>query len=195
MGSNYVMWRYKAADDAVVLGDFKGVRDKYPLHDGMPQAGRFPADASFHMHPDFPTHLLLQDSVLNSDMCIVVSERLKTALEKLAPPKVELLPVAIVDHKQRKVPEPFFLVHPIEPVDCIDRDASGAEMDEIVDPDAIESVRQMVLDESRIPPERTVFRLKNYWGAVVVRRDIAQALDQGGFSGVRWLELDRYPEP
>jgi len=195
MSSNHVMWRYKAADGAVVLQDFVGVSEKYPLHDGQPLLAGFATDAAFHMHPDFPNHLLLQDSVLNSDMCIVVSERLKRAVEALAPPRVEYLPVAIVDHKRRKVAEPFFIVHPTDPVDCIDRDASGAEMDEIVDPDAIESVQQMVLDPARIPADRPVFRLKGYWGVVVVRRDWAQALAVERFTGVRWLELDQYPEP
>jgi hypothetical protein len=195
VSSKCVMWRYAAADGAVVLQEFAGVSEKYPLHDGEPLAAGFPADAAFHMHPDFPTNLLLQDCVLNSDMCIVVSERLKQALEALAPPLVEYLPVAIIDHKGRKLPQPFFIVHPVDPVDCIDRDASGAEMDEILDPDSIESVQQMVLDESRIPDGRSLFRLKHYWGAVVARRELADALSAGGFSGLRWLELDQYPEP
>jgi hypothetical protein len=171
------------------------VSEKYPLHDGEPLADTFAADAAFHMHPDFPTNLLLQDCVLNSDMCIVVSERLKNAVEALAPPLVEYLPVAIIDHKKRKVPQRYFIVHPVDPVDCIDRDASGAEMDEILDPAAIESVQKMVLDPALIPADRSLFRLKHYWGAVVARRDLAEALSKGGFSGLRWLELDRYPEP
>lgn len=194
MSSGHLMWRYRIADGAVVLKDFVGVADKYPLHDGEPMAAAFPADAAFHMHPDFPDNLLLQDSLSNSDMCLVVSQRLKNAVQALAPPQVEYLPVAIIDHKGRKLREPYFILHPLDPIDCIDRDASGAEFDPILDPDAIESVQRMVLDEGSIPPERTLFRLKHYWGAVVLSRGLAAALEAGGFTGVRWLELDQYPE-
>jgi hypothetical protein len=188
------MWRYQIADGAVVLQDFKGVADKYPLHDGEPMAATFPADAAFHLHPDFPDNLMLQDSLSNSDMCLVISQRLKDAVQALAPPRVEYLPVAIVDHKGRKLREPYFVLHPVDPIDCIDRQASEAEFDAILDPDAIESVQRMVLDETAIAPERTLFRLKHYWGAVVLSRAMAASLMAGGFTGVRWLELDQYPE-
>ena len=195
MSKDHVMWRYAAADGAVVLQEFSGVDEKYPLHDGVPLATSFPADAAFHLHPDFPDDLLLQDSLLNSDMCIVISQRLMAAVKQLSPPQVEYLPVAVIDHKGRKLREPYFILHPTDPVDCIDREASGAEVDEILDPESIESVQRMVLDPARIPPERGIFRLKHHWGVVVVRQDLAAALDAGGFSGVRWLELDQYPEP
>ena len=194
MSSNYLLWRQHIDDNAVVLQEFSGVAAKYPIHDGERLAAAFPADAAFHMHPDYPNSLLLQDCLFNTDMCVVVSARLRDAVLAMAPPEVEFLPVSIIDHKRRKLASPYFILHPTDPVDCIDRDASGAEMDEILDPDAIESVEQLMLDPTRIPAERTIFRLKHYWGLVVVHRDIAQALDRGGFSGLRWLEPSQFPE-
>lgn len=194
MSKAFLMWRHDLADGAVVLKDFTGVAKKFPLHDGLSLAEGFPLDAAFHMHPDHPDDLLLQDSLANSDMCLVVSERLKRAVQALAPPRVEYLPVGIVDHRGRRIREPYYVLHPVDPVDCIDAAASEAEFDTLLDPESIESVQQMVLDEARVPADRQIFRLAHYWGAIVVRREFALALDAGGFTGVRWLEPDAYPE-
>ena len=193
ISDDLLLWRYQSSEGACVLQDFTGLDETFRLHLGTPLGASFPGDVAFHMHPDFPHDLMLTDSLLNSDQCLVVSARLRAALAALEPVKVEFLPVAIIDHKKRKVPDPYFIVHPIEPVDCIDRARSDVKTSRIT-PTKISAMKRMVLDPARVPAERTIFRLRDYWGVIVVRRAVAEALDKGGFTGVRWLEPKAYPE-
>lgn len=193
MKSNYVIWQFKSVDGACVLKDISGMDQQYRLNDGTPLAREFPANVSFHMDPDYPTDLLLVDNLLNADMLIVASARLKEFLEARDLEKIEYLPVHIIDHKGREASNGYFIVHPLEPVTCVDENASVFERDLLM-PDAYSSFERLVIDESRIPPGRQIFRLNGFWDLTLVRRDLAEALDQEGFSGLGWLELSDYPE-
>lgn len=188
---DFLVWRYQSVAGGCSLKDFKGLKKKFRLHDGVPLAADFPGDVAFHMDPRFPHDMLVTDSVLNSDMCLVASERLRKAIEALAPPSVEYLPVAVVDHKGRVTQPPTFIVHPVSPVDCVDRVASEAKASAI-DPGSIDSVKRLVIDASRVPPERTLFRLKDLWGVIVARRALAEAIVAGGFSGVEFIAPEAY---
>ena len=58
-----------------------------------------------------------------------------------------------------------------------------------IDDDAISEVEKLVLDESRIG-DRKLFRINNYFNIVLVRRDLAKAIDDAGFEGMRWKEIE-----
>lgn len=193
MNANYVIWRYKSVPHACVLGDFVGLEDDYRLLQGVPLESEFPSDVVFHMHADFKTDLLLVDNLLNSDMLIVASGRLKNWFQVKEIPKLEYLRVGIIDHKGRPVGDEYYILHPIDPVDCIDK-ANSVFKASTIDPDNISSFKKLVIDETRIPADRGMFRLKGFWDIVLVRRDLAEALDQEGFSGLGWLEISDYPK-
>ena len=77
--------------------------------------------------------------------------------------------------------------------DCLDLNSSSVKWNKW-DKDTIERVRRLLLDESRIDPARELFRAKAFWDVIFVSRPLAQAIDDMGFSGVRWIELSDYPE-
>jgi hypothetical protein len=158
MPSNFVIWKYKSVDGACVLQDLRGLDQTFRLNNGTPLAQEFPGDVSLHMNPDFPDDLLLVDNLLNSDMIIVASARLKACIEASKVEKVEYLPVSIIDHKGRVVSSEYFIVHPVEPVECIDENLSEYRVKRS-DPDSIRSFKTLVLDEARIPANRALFRL------------------------------------
>jgi hypothetical protein len=193
MDNDLLVLRYASVAGGCSLKDFEGLETKASLHLGRPLAAEWPGDVLFRMDPDFPKDLLLTDSLLNSDQCLVVSARLRAALEALQLVRVEYLPVSIIDHKGRKAPAPYVIVHPVEPVDCIDRDASGVKISRIT-PGKVSSLKRLVIDASRVPPERTMFRLKDLWGPIVVRKPVADALTRGRFTGVTFIEPAAYPE-
>ena len=89
--------------------------------------------------------------------------------------------------------EVYFIVHPVEPVECLDLKKSGAKIDKF-NKDVIESVKKLVLDKKRIDPKRELFRAKRFYDVIFVRRELAESLDEAGFSGLRWIELSDYPE-
>lgn len=193
MSGNFVIWKYQPVDGGCALKDLKGLERTFRLNDGTPLSQEFPPDVAFHMDPDYPDDLLVTDNVLNADMVIVASARLRECVQAHAPAAVEYLPVTLVDHKGRAASKEHCIIHPIHPVDAIDKDRSVFETG-LIDPDAIEAFQKLVLDESRIPADRALFRLQGFWDLTLVRRDLADALQREGFSGLRWLAVADYPE-
>jgi hypothetical protein len=189
---DYLIWAYKSLDGACVLKDMRGLDKAFRLNNGTPLAGAWPDTVSLHMHPDFPTDILLPDNVLNADMLVVASLRLQECVRSLAPVEVEYLPVKIIDHKRRIANAAYSIIHPTNPVDCIDKEQSIFEPD-FIDPNDIDTIDKLVLDDSKIPEDRLFFRLKGFWGITLVRRDVASAITAAGCSGIEWLELDAYP--
>ncbi len=194
MMSNYLIWKYKSVPHACVLGELSGLEDDFRLNKGIPLERDFHEDVAFHMHPDFPNDLLLVDNLLNSDMVIVAHQRLKDLLQARNILHLEYLPVNIIDHKNRKISsQQYYIIHAINPVDCIDGDQSVFTRS-LINRENIASFEQLVIDEARIPADRQIFRLKGFWKIILIRRDLAEELDKEGFSGLGWLELADYPE-
>jgi len=189
----YFVWQYRTVPDACVLNRFSGLDDSFRLRQGVPLLDGFPSDVAFHMDPDFPNNLLLVDNLLNSDRAMVVSPTLRDWLEKRRIPKVEYLPVSIIDHRGRVASADYAIVHPIDPVDCIDRERSEFSESRIT-PGQISRFRKMVIDDGRVPADRQIIRLHGFWGATLVRADLVEALSAGRFSGLGFLPVSEYPE-
>ncbi len=193
MSGNYVIWQYISVPNACVLKQLEGIDEQFRLRNGTSLHNGFPTGVFYRMHPDFPNDLLLVDNMLNSKLLIVASQKLKESIENFHPPKVEYLNIGILDHKGKTASDSYFFIHPIEPVDCIDRSQSIFEEDSI-DPESIDSFKRLVINEARVPSDRQIFRLRGFWDITLVRRDLANALDEEGFSGLGWLEISDYPK-
>jgi hypothetical protein len=188
---SFVIWDSAVVKNAVVLHLLKGVEKEYQLRKGIPRAATFPSHAVYTMHPDFPHNTILVDNLVNTGLRIVASQRLKEFLEKQAVPKVEYLPVAIVNHKGKAASNDYFIVHPVEPVECLDLEKCEPTWGE-VDETSIDEVRQLVIDETRVDPGRQLFRPKQFHQVILARRTLAEAIDAAGFTGIRWIELDKF---
>lgn len=148
---------------------------------------------AFRHEPEYPKDITLTASLYNLDKQIVASPTLRDLLESLNVPCMEYLPVNVYNHKGRPVDEPYVIAHPIEPIDCLDEAASGARRSRI-DPDTIDKVKSLVIDESRIDPARLLFRPKAYHSVILAHRSLAAKVDAAGITGVRWIELSKWPE-
>jgi hypothetical protein len=191
MKANFVLWTAKDLPNACCLHQLKGVDDTFELVEGIPRVANFPADATYPMHPDFPHDTLLTDNLLNTDRLIVASRRLKEFLESQALTHVEYLPVTILNHKNRPASKDYFIVHPIDPIECLDEKASGAQRSNI-DTDTIQKLKRLVIDEAKIEPTRSLFRAKHFPKVIFVRRTLADTIDATNFAGIRWMELDEF---
>src|SRR5205823_2081893 len=120
MNNPFVIWKAEMFPNVCVLGILSGVERDWELLEGLSRIKSFPETATFAMNPDFPDNTLLADNLLNSAGAIIASERLKRYLESQAVTKVEYLPVTILDHRGRTASRDYFIVHPIDPVDCLD---------------------------------------------------------------------------
>jgi hypothetical protein len=193
MNDNYLIWNDQLVDGACGLSALEGLDDSFRLNNGTPLKATLPADISFSMNPDYPNDIALIDSVFNIDRVIVASKRLQQCINAYSPPEVEVLPVKIINHKGRVASSEYAIIHPVNPVDCIDRRKSKFEADGL-NPDDIESFRKLVIDEKRIPKDRLFFRMKGFWDITLVRHDLAAALTAAKLSGVGWLRIPDYPE-
>jgi uncharacterized protein DUF1629 len=191
MKPKFVIWTNKVIRDACSLYELTGVDKDYQLRKGVPRAAGFPREAAFAMDPDRPNDTLLTDNLFNTDLLIVGSRELREFFETQGVPKLEYLPVAIIDHKGKKVSREYFIINPIEPVDCIDFAKSEITWDEM-DKAAIEDVSRLVIDETKVEPARALFRPKGLHQIIMVRREIAEKIDAKGFTGIRWTELNKF---
>jgi hypothetical protein len=143
------------------------------------------------MSDDHPRSIGLLDNVMNLADLIVVHARLKGFLEAKALKNLEYLPVSILNHKGRTASRDYFIVHPLVPQDCLDVQKSGVRFNAIIRTD-ISSVRQLVLDPSRIDPDVRLFRLAHFTLPVLVDKEIADEISMAGFTGVTFVDTSRY---
>jgi uncharacterized protein DUF1629 len=194
MKYDFVIWLYSnAVKNAMTVRKVENVEQVFELRDGVSRAADFPADATYEADPNRPHNTILTDNLFNINGFIVASSRLRRLLEGRAVPKVEYLPVIVRDHKGKVASCDYSIVHPIDPVDCIDLQQSKVKWDKIV-PSDIERISRLVIDESRIPADRALFRPKAYSEVTLVRRDLAEDISRNEMTGVRWLEVNKYPE-
>jgi hypothetical protein len=193
MQSNFLVWARDIIDGACSLSPMTGFPDDWKLLDGIRVKDEFPSSSRFKMDPDDPTAVMLTDSLYNADTLIVASTRLRELIEGLKVPAVEYLPVAIFNHKDRPIPEPYTIIHPLDPIDCLVLDACEPRWGRI-DKTNISRLKHLVIDESRIDPTRLLFRPKSYKRVILTHRKLAEQIDAAGFTGMRWIELSNYPE-
>lgn len=184
----YVFWGTKVEPNYCGLTALNNVENPIDLQKGL-QIKNFPENASFVMDRNFPKAVKLADNVYNLRELIVVSQRLKEFIERTEPPEVEYLPVSIINHKGRVASKDYFIVNPYKLLDCIDLEGSEIEWNSI-DPQIISACFEMVIDETRIDPDATIFRLKYYPTKILVRRDLADEILNGNFTGAHFIEIE-----
>jgi hypothetical protein len=185
---NYVFWSVRVEPNFCALSRLDNVENSLDLQKGI-FIGIFPENATFFMDKNFPKAIKLADNVYNLRGLIVVSKKLKEFIEKTEPPNVEYLPVSIINHKGRIASKDYFIINPFVPQDCIDLQNSDIQWNAI-DPEIISACFEMVIDETRIDPSITIFRLKYYPTKILVKRDMANKILNGGFIGTRFIEIE-----
>ena len=119
---------------------------------------------------------------------MVCSERLKDFIQGKNPDKLEYLPVTVFDIKGNSVAASYFIIHPIDPPDCINAAKSKVTWSAF-DPTSIEYADHIEIDETRVPPGRLVFSPKSFPGMVLLQRELALAIEKAGFTGIGWAEI------
>ncbi len=151
----------------------------------------FPSDAQINMNADFGSGLI--DVLKNSNQFLIVSEPLRSFLEKENLINNEFLPLIIGDKKGKPKKESYFIVYQTNHQDCIDLDNSIVEKNPLK-PEIFIDVESIAIDESKIPSEVAIFRPKGHPGMLIVKRDLADRITEAGFSGIEFGEIDQYDQ-
>jgi hypothetical protein len=175
------------------LESIRKVEDFHNFTLGVSMKDGFPEDASMVMDRESPKDLGLADALWNTSSLLVVSDKFKRILEGIpgALHDNEFLNVTIVNHKGRSVKDPYFIIHQLNNPPAVDEGKTQGRRSKLA-PDTFQFVDKMVLDESKIPKDRMLFRVKQFSEVVFIRADLAQKLEPLGLTGFELREIDAH---
>lgn len=182
MDAPFMYWKNRPVKNGAVVTTLENVSAAWAMTDGESFKDRWPVNAAFRFDPEFKRDTLPVDSYHSIENMLVVSKRLKEFIETRSSAGLEYLPVTIYDHKGKPLAEPCFIVHPVDPVDCIDLAKSQVEWS-ISDPTCIDEVDHLEIDASKVPADRLLFRAKALKRSLIVRSSLAREIEQAGFTG------------
>lgn len=185
MAAEPLVWEWDVGERFAVLGSIRNVKDAYEIAKGIPRAKGFPKNALFEMDPKFSKYVALSDNMKNGERMLVVSKKLKELIEGRGPSQVEYLPVGILNHKKKPVGEEYWIVHPVAVVDCIDVKSSTIRWNRI-DPEKIASCSKLVLKPKALDGKHLLFRPRHLEYYVMILPELADAIHEAGFSGLRF---------
>ena len=189
---DYLIWKAIIEDGCCVCGSLENVEDSHKVKRGISVAEYFPDNAFFQMSPDFPKDIKLVDNIRNRGGFVLVSRGIKNMIEGANNVNhVEYLPVKIINHKGRIASKDYFIINPLDICDAIDFDQSEIKWNNI-NPDIISSCAKLVLKKNNIPYDFKIFRLKYFPRRVLLRRDLAEKIGKGGFTGIAFTESQNF---
>lgn len=119
----------------------------------------YPDDAKVYMQPQHPG-VRLCDLVGNCFSYMIVTSRVKDAIQEHSNVEIEYLPLSIFNHRRRLHSDDYWIINPIGTIDCLDLKRSkyrrGKETGEIV------SVQEYVFLKSRLETEPILLRVPQY---------------------------------
>jgi hypothetical protein len=189
--SKFVIFRGPYRSEFCILGFIKGFENNYKLSKGHSVAKEWPDDVTFLMDPDFKKRIKLSDNLVNGNGYIIASPKLQDFLKKKEVPNIEFLPVQIVNHKKKVETTEYALVNQVTMQDCVDTKKSDLVWNKI-NPDDVSIVKKLVLNEGKVDPRASLFRMKHVVDLIIVRRDLADAITAEGFTGIEFIEIDEY---
>ncbi|GHG78596.1 hypothetical protein GCM10012319_29360 [Comamonas sp. KCTC 72670] len=163
----------------------------FKLCAGEPLASSFPQHAAYRMRDDFPDQVALHEVLYNMDSQLIVHEKARAFLDAERIQRIEYLPVRVLSHKDREVAERYFIVNMLPLVDCIDLEKTEHE-ENLLDPDELMNIRNLTVDENKIPSDFQLLRLKAVSGAMLIHRDLAAKMKAAGFRGFSTPEVAEY---
>lgn len=191
--SSFLLLVPEKAKGCTWLEPIENVDDKEDLRFGVSRVHNFPKQATFAMSRDYPKDVALADCCINTNRLVVVSERLKAALEAIpgALFENEVLPVQIKNHKGRLEKAPYFIIHQLDHPPCLDEaQTQGTRM--AINPKKFQIMKSMVIDESKVDARKKLFRPQQYPNFALIRREVAEALRPGKFTGVGFHEIAKF---
>jgi hypothetical protein len=133
----------------------------------------------------------LSDAIDNYDSYIVVSPALREFLVARVAEPMELLPTTIVDHEGNVASTDYTILNLLTFHDAIDLEQSDVRWNSI-DPEKISRFRKFVLAPDNIPDDCQMLRLKYFPNRLLLRRELAEAIQTEGFTGVHFAEVEGF---
>jgi hypothetical protein len=193
MSNEYFALEYPADNPKgyCTLDDLEGFEDFEAVRQGASLASNPPDQLSMSMYAEEPRNTVLPDYVQNMKRLVIVSPRLRAFLEAQEVSHVEYYPIQIIDHKGKVASDKYCVAHLVDPVDCIDADASEAKWSNVgFATQRIRRLKKLVLDPVRIPGGRKLFFPRFYRKYPILHHDLAEAMKKEDFTNVDIVPVD-----
>jgi len=163
--------------------------DAFEYRDGSSLIKGFPApsDAQMGFSGDYPDSIKLYDFVANIDGLFIVSKKVKEIIEGLSVQNMEYLELTLFDHEMKISSTDYYILNLVGSVDCINMKDSKYRMDCLLE-DRIDRIKELVLDENKIPPEAKIFRLVNKPEEYIVSDEVRNIFEVNGITNFRLFE-------
>lgn len=156
-------------------------RNKFKLGKGISCSDWFPDHPEIQVRED--KGIVLADSIPNSGELLIVSEKLKTVLDEVEGADFEFFPVTILDKKGRASEKEYYVANLLSVIDCVNMVESKYVMDPLRK-GQVDWFSELRLDESRIPADQLVFRLKDLTRLLIVRSELVNNIQQADCTGI-----------
>ena len=178
-------------DHCSVLSAPPEMTDRFKAATGV-RLGDAYASQTFCMADEVPG-LLVGDFVHNALGFLMVRDRVRELLATHATAEIEWLPFRLLNHKGRVAEERAWIANVIGTCDCVDL-ARTTGTPKAGRPGQFLEITELHLDESRIDPQRNIFRIAARPRVVVVRDDLRAALEAAQTTGVRFAAMGEQVE-
>jgi len=187
----YLIWDADAQSKYCVLGYLEGYADDYKLMTGHSVAKQWPTAVKMRMDKDFKKQTALADNLTNPENIIVASRRLCDFFVAKKVPKLELLPITILDQKKKVASKDYAIANPVGTQDCIDTKQCDVTWNTI-NSRYISTMKRLVFDERKIDKNAVLFRAEHLKDFVFIRSDLAAEVTAAGFTNVKLWRLSDY---
>ena len=190
MNDRFAIWRFKDVPGAYVPKKLMNMERMLRLMMGVSLADDMPSNLQFSADPDYPNDHRMLDCFGNAQSVIPISPKLKAFLENRNIPKLEFIPVEMLDHQGKAIAQ-YFLLHSTEVIDAIDKDLTELEVDDL-NTEMYETVEDLTLLDEAVPAHIQIFRVKGLYDVTCISKALAKEIDDHGFTGISWKEISTY---
>jgi hypothetical protein len=188
--SPFVVWRPGSRPEEFYTFLRTEVKDDFELTYGVSRSKGWPKKA-FAVAKRTSSRIKLTDSP-GMTGCLLASPRLREFLEAdKGLHATEFLPVELRKPDGEVLAKGYSIVHPLDVCDCIDPKKSGAKL-HAIDKKRYGDLRRLVLRLEKIPAKYVLFRPKFMLGIAIIRRELADAMTEAGFTGLNFYEPENY---
>jgi hypothetical protein len=161
----------------------------YQLTEGGSVKNWYPADVEMYLSDE--RGMKLSDSIPNIMSLLIISEKLKVIMVERSEALLEFLPVRLKYQDEQEVKATYYVMNVLEVVECVSLERSMFRYSDI-SPDRIFRFFHLILDQSRIPSDKKIFRLKENPSLVIIREDLGKDILRAKAIGMMFVEMDEY---
>lgn len=154
-------WVIKAAspDGAIIDALPEGAPSGWQFGEGVRLGQKFPSGGKVAFSDHFTDRRKVYDFVQNTLGVLIVSTKVRQAVEALALENVELLPITLCNHQWKPVEEGYCILNVLGSQDAINMKESTYDLSPITK--TIANISNLVLQKDMIDSKAELFRARN----------------------------------